>query len=402
MTDSSAADRSRQRSLPNEMAAAPSRFFPFVDILRGCAVTLVLVYHLILMLNWRDFPAGGLVNVFRIGWVGVELFFVISGFVITLSCLRNMQAHGSAYRRPFMESRLVRIVPLYVLTSWCHLVLVAPEWFAGPPSALWTNVLLHAVFLHNLSPTYAGALNGPAWSIGVEMQFYVFMALAFAWLPIRRPLLVAALGIGISLTWRTAALYSVDPQLDQLVVLISRTQQLPGTLDAFGLGCMLALIAQNPDHWANRFTQPSWRHFTVSLGVAMVLSTISWHVFWPRAGVWQFPAMVIGFRLLLAVTFLCWLWAAITLPPRRQLITWLKPASYLGKISYGIYLWHLLVVVSLIRAGVAPAGKAALWAVVLTLLIAAFTWHFLEHPIMKRHAQRAMRGSRVPPDAAVQ
>jgi peptidoglycan/LPS O-acetylase OafA/YrhL len=361
---------------------APRAFFPFVDVLRAVAVTLVLVYHLIVQLHWDAFPSAGVMNLFHIGWVGVELFFVISGFVITLSCVRNVEVHGARYRRPFMASRLWRIVPLYVLTSWCHLVLVAPEWLAGPARPLWTNLLLHASFLHNLSPTYAGALNGPAWSIGVEMQFYLFMALAYRWLPVRRPMWLAAGAIALGLLWRAAMAYSYSPASD-LHVLMSRTQQFPGTLDAFGLGCMLALISQNAGHWAHRFTRPGWGNFALLAGLALALSTASWQVFWPRAGYWMHPGMVVGFRLLLALTFVAWLWAAITLPPVPTLTTLLRPVSYIGKISYGIYLWHMLVIVSLIRGG-GGGISTAVWAVALTLAISAASWHFLEQPLMRQ------------------
>ena len=140
----------------------PRSHFPHLDALRAVAVILVLVYHLIVVLQWTTFPTSGIFDLFRIGWVGVELFFTLSGFVITLSCLRNIQTSGPGYRRPFMISRLARIVPLYLLTSWCQLVLVEPQLFKAPGSIFWTNLLTHLFFVHNLTPQYAGALNGPA------------------------------------------------------------------------------------------------------------------------------------------------------------------------------------------------------------------------------------------------
>ncbi|MEZ5642604.1 MAG: acyltransferase family protein [Burkholderiaceae bacterium] len=80
-------------------------FFPFVDVLRAAAVVMVLVYHLIELFKWANFPTSGLLLGFRAGWVGVELFFVISGFVITLSCARNIEAYGArGYRSPSWEA----------------------------------------------------------------------------------------------------------------------------------------------------------------------------------------------------------------------------------------------------------------------------------------------------------
>jgi peptidoglycan/LPS O-acetylase OafA/YrhL len=369
-------------------------FFPFVDVLRAIAVTLVLGFHLIAGLQWNSFPSSGLLVIFHHGGIGVDLFFVISGFVISLSCARNVQEHGREnYRRPFFASRLARIVPLYALTSWCFLVLVEPGQFFGPSKQLLKNILLHATFLHSLSPRYAGTLNGPTWTIGVEMQFYVFMALVWVWLPVRRPALVALTGVVVALAWRAVAVLSFDYGTD-IQRLVLRVAQVPGMLDEFALGCVLAIIVQNPAHPAHRFTTPSWRNFAIAAVPVCVLSAAAWQIFFfalTRIGYWNSLVMVTLFHLLQALTFSCWLWAAIVLPVTPQLTALLKPATYIGKISYGIYLWHMLVIMSLVRAGVAaglPAWKTALLITVLTVIISAFTWHYFEHPIMKRHASR--------------
>lgn len=148
--------------------------FPYIDILRGFAAITVLIYHVIEHFNWHAFPSSGPMFWFRIGWVGVDLFFVISGFVITLSAIRLYKKMPDFYHGIFIKRRLLRIAPLYYLTLFCFIVFVSP-------TLLWVdfyeNLGLHLFFIHNLSPEFQGAINGVNWSIAVEMQFYLIMLL---------------------------------------------------------------------------------------------------------------------------------------------------------------------------------------------------------------------------------
>lgn len=385
--------------------APPARklYFPHIDLARAGAVTLVLIYHLIIQMGWTWFPSSGILKVFRIGWIGVDLFFVVSGFVISSSLIRNIENFGlNGYIKPYLKNRLARVVPLYFLTSWCCLVLVEPQWFTRPPHQLWTNLLSHIFFVHNLSAEYAGALNGPAWSLGVEMQFYVLMALVFKWLPMRRPFLVCFAFMAIALAWRTGVCYTFDASFDSsfdiytLNTLFIRMQQLPGTLDAFGLGCMMALIMRNHEHWFHKYLRTGWKNSILWFVTAMALSVVSWKILWSHSitygnftGVFLiFPVMVTFFKLLLALSFACWIGFLVSLPADRFLIKILSPVSYLGKISYGIYLWHMLVILSVIKIGMAHPGQAAALVVLLTLVIASFTWHFFEQPLIRKYRDR--------------
>ncbi|MBK7654669.1 MAG: acyltransferase [Betaproteobacteria bacterium] len=84
--------------------------FPLIDILRGFAALLVVFYHVLAYREWPGFPHGGLAELPRSGWVGVDLFLVISGFVISHTALNGF-AGGGAWRLAFAERRLRRIVP---------------------------------------------------------------------------------------------------------------------------------------------------------------------------------------------------------------------------------------------------------------------------------------------------
>ena len=117
---------------------------------------------------------------FRIGWMGVDLFFVISGFVIGLSAMAEIDAQGAAgFRAPFFRRRLARIAPLHYLTGLIFVAMVAPHvLFDG----FALNALAHLTFLHNLVPAYHGSINGSNWSLGTEMQFYVLILVLGPWI----------------------------------------------------------------------------------------------------------------------------------------------------------------------------------------------------------------------------
>jgi peptidoglycan/LPS O-acetylase OafA/YrhL len=100
------------------------KHFPHIDLLRALAALLVLVYHMQALGSlglrgdvWWAIP-------FHYGWVGVDLFLVISGFVITLSAAKAQAQTPQGFRWPFMQRRLRRLLPLYVLTCLIFLFLV--------------------------------------------------------------------------------------------------------------------------------------------------------------------------------------------------------------------------------------------------------------------------------------
>ena len=324
-------------------------------------------------------------DLFGIGWIGVDLFFVISGFVIALSLLRTIENFGiDNYKKTYFINRLARIVPLYFLTSWCYLVLVAPQLLQEPSRHLWINIFSHIFFVHNLSTNYAEALNSPAWTIAIEMQFYIFMAIVFKWLPRHRPVLVCASFIVIALAWRAGAWFTFDPDLG-VAHRLTRVEQLPGRLDAFGLGCAIALIVWDRQHPLHKHLLPNWKNSISWLIIAILLSLLWWEILWPHSDYWSFSGMVIFFRLLLVTSFAAWICFLISLRNNPVLIKILSPVSYVGKISYGVYLWHMLVIESIAKIdSIHPAWASGL-VVVLVLLIASFTWHFFEQPLIRRY-----------------
>ena len=140
---------------PSSMSRAPApMYFPNVNLLRAFAALLVLVYHVIELAPWPEFPTAGPGLLFRAGWVGVDLFFVISGFVIGLSAIRLYRDGARDYRRTFLRRRLARIVPLYVFTCAAFLLMVQPAVLSLPWGKLALQLVSHLLFLAQ-SPSVA-------------------------------------------------------------------------------------------------------------------------------------------------------------------------------------------------------------------------------------------------------
>ena len=115
--------------------------------------------------------------------------------------------------------------------------------------------------------------------------------------------------------------------------------------------------------------------FTIALDIV-------WDAYWSEANYWSDAAMVIFWRTGLATTFGALVLFVSLLP---DVTRYVRPLDYLGDVSYGIYLWHLPVILTLVRHGPALAPPIVLvltLAIVLTL--AATTWHLLERPIIRR------------------
>lgn len=356
--------------------------FPAIDALRALAALLVLVYHVIEIGRWTDFPVSGAALAFRIGWVGVDLFFVISGFVIGLSALQGFERQGAGFRRDFARRRIARIVPLYALTALAFLLLVDPSLLALPAAQFARHVLAHAAFVHNTSPTTHGSIDGPNWSVALEMQFYVAMALAAPWIARRGALPLAAGLVAIAWARRAGVWTWLASSRPGAHVLHVYTSQLPGTLDAFGIGIAMALAVLHPGERLGRLLAASWRNFALWSVAFAALGAWAWTVFWSHSGYWDDRTMVVFWRTPLALAFGSLVAAAIALPAQASPL--LRPLRYLGEISYGIYLWHLPVLLTLTQLP-GTTGERLMWLTLAgTLSLAAFSWHFFERPFVRR------------------
>lgn len=376
------------------MLSRQPAYFPSIDILRGFAAVSVVVYHIIVHWDWKAFPDAGPLSWFRIGWLGVDLFFVISGFVIGLSAFAAIDQHGtSGFRSPFWRRRVVRIVPLHYLTCLVYIVFITPDLLF---QKIWPNLLSHALFVQNLIPAWHGAINGVNWSLAAEMQFYLLILVIAPWLRSAAVWKVIAALVGVTWAWRFGAWYVLDPKdLNVAFNLWRVATELPGMLDEFAAGLLLARFIRSAP--GERFLAAAQRGKAPVLAVAAVAALLWWlclSLYWAYSVFWFFPAMVTLFRTPLALAYALVLLVACTLSGTA----WLRitaPLRYLGTVSYGIYLWHLPVLLSLKRINGLPADRALFLTLALTLVFAAVSWHFFEKPLIEKY-RRSRRAAASP------
>lgn len=344
----------------------PSHFRRDIEGLRAVAVALVLLYH-----------AG--LDQFRAGYVGVDVFFVISGFLITGLVLREREREGAVSLRLFYARRIRRLLP-----AAATLVLTTVAFtFAFLPSTRWSTVGLDVM----ASSAYAqnwrladravdylaqDAAAGPLqhfWSLAVEEQFYLAWPMLIALLCLRTdhmPRRRLAIGMivlaGASLA--TSMYLSYRSPSTAYFVTYTRVWE-------FALGGMLGLTANK-----TRRLRPlgavvlSWAGLIAIIGTACFLPSTA-----------PFPGAVALIPTLGTVAMIAATPAAGSRGPGRLLET--SPMQWGGALSYSIYLWHWPVLV----IAEAQLGALSTWqgvaAVVLSLLPALTAYRFVEGPLRR-------------------
>ncbi len=154
-----------------------------VDYYRALAVTLVSVYHIHMGLGRgaRDLSYGlDLYAPLGNGWVGVGIFFIISGYCMGMSTARNL-TNGVTFSKScrYLFNRFLRIAPAYYFSIFVWFVLINYFSITNKPTGIF-DIVTHMLFIHNLHPDTIYTINGVYWSIGVEMQFYVLLPVIIA------------------------------------------------------------------------------------------------------------------------------------------------------------------------------------------------------------------------------
>lgn len=374
-TDTSSNDRSGSR-VPDRFARPDSRagdaHFPQLDSLRTVAIAGVLYAHF----------TGGPLNNYA-GASGVRLFFVLSGFLITGILLRlrgDREGLGGGARRfgVFYARRFLRIVPVYY-------AVLAAAWIVGVQdvrSALgW-----HALYLSNFHVAVLGYYpveTAHFWSLSVEEQFYLVWPLLMLLLPRRAlgPAIVVTIGVGpLSRYLMTSSGVDVHTIWTHPIAVV----------DTLGLGALLAWSVWNRGAAS---AVPRWLSIAVLPAVVLLLLTLM-----PGA-----PVALWVLDILAAAVIFAWMVAHASVGvsgPIGRVLSW-PPLMYLGRISYGIYLFHMFVRVFGTRAFeklglVVPPALAAVLFTVVTVVAASLSWHFFERPInaLKRYFPYERAGSR--------
>lgn len=360
-------------------------YFDNIDLLRGMAASAVMLYHIVVIGNFTTFPNWGPFEIVRNGWMGVDLFFVISGFVITLSLSRENLSTPRRARLNFMTRRWFRIAPLYYFTIIVFITFLQPHLIFLSGKSIAAHFGSHLVFLHNLLPQTHGSIVGPNWTIALEMQFYLFMALLitqiFSW---KKTKLIFTF-ILVAWIWRFSTTLFLKPGESNANNQSIFSQMLPGTLDEFLVGILVArLWIESKDingKYKERFEK---RLFNCGVYFSIFIVTFIVNINFLRSvNYWAETSMIVFFRTSLAISFGFLLMAFITLPNWRFKFD--TPFKYLGKISYGIYLWHIIVLSTILdRMPWVSGYKLIIVVTGLTVVLSIASYHLIEKPMIAK------------------
>jgi peptidoglycan/LPS O-acetylase OafA/YrhL len=345
---------------------------PGLDLLRAIAIVWVMLFH-----SWIVGGLGGpLQSVADYGWMGVDLFFVLSGYLIGYQLLQPLSVGAAFSFAEFYRRRAYRILPAFLV------VLAVYAWFPAWREApgmqpVWQflsftlNLLID--YQHNQAFSHA-------WSLCVEEQFYLLFPL-LAWLLTRRPSLWASscLCIAVVIGGMLLRAYASLHQQDYLESIYYPTYT---RLDGLLAGVMLAAIqAYRPNAW--KLLQAHARSMTA---VGLAIAALAIWLFRDRsfnACVYGFPLLSLGIALLVAAG-----------AGRQSFGRWQLPgAAWVAAMSYSLYLSHKLAlhaVATWLAARPTIHGWPAFVLYAVTILAVGAALHYgVERPFLRLRARRA-------------
>ena len=345
-----------------------------LNSLRGIAVTAVLFSHVVTINpDLRTVtPWPWLNQSFSRGFFGVDLFFVLSGFLITSLLFRDAEIGAKPMLRVFYIRRALRILPaLYTLLAASLLVAL---WEGFPLSYQWNSTWSALLFISNwtLKSFFLRTQDdiGHLWSLAVEEQFYLVWPLAFVflrrfrihWIAVVTGIFVTVLAVAV---YRNHLFHSQVPWL----FIYSKTET---RADAILIGCLAAYVY--------RFAPISLK-LLKNLGYIAAMAFVLLAYFY---GDQQKGFLYQGGFTLIAILGGVVVLAVAILPSFGGRLLTSRILHWLGQRSYGLYLWHLLVFRIFSRhVTQSPHLLRIALALVVSLAITEMSWRFVERPFIR-------------------
>jgi peptidoglycan/LPS O-acetylase OafA/YrhL len=345
-----------------------SGYLPSLDGWRAIAILGVLMVHDI---PWRLGPFSNL-SFREYGSYGVVLFFAISGILISTRILEEEELTGAFHLRSFYIRRLFRIQPAALL----YLAVIAVLTLSGVLHELWrfwfSALLLYVNFLYHPGPVSDtfGAFTGHFWTLAVEEHFYLLISLLLFFVRRHRIAVMVSLLLLIKLGQAIALHFDPDP-------LRRRTYW---QIHALLFPCLAALLLRTPRIRAAavRWLHPEPVLLLTGLAFALCHGLLFENLIHGRLAEFE--------THLLTYAFTFWIVATI-LHPRSPITRLLEapPIRFAGRLSYSIYLWHVLFFASLPYITFPPLvfldGHPARY--IATLAVAMASYYLVEKPLIR-------------------
>jgi peptidoglycan/LPS O-acetylase OafA/YrhL len=319
---------------------------PSVDGMRAISITLVVIGHWA-ELRFHSDVAGAFAN------LGVRIFFVISGYLITTLLLREREKTASICVREFYVRRAYRILPAAMVFMAIAFVLFWRELH-------WYHMAAAVFYVANFDFTHPWYL-GHLWSLSVEEQFYLLWpGVLKRWYRHRAQILVGV--VGLAPVYRVAChLAGLRGQADETF---------PAVADVLAMGCLLAMVAGRAPR-----IRMSW-----ALGMCGIVGAVP--TYWGLRGFHSDPILLFVLWPLMHLSI-----AGLILHAVRGPYVWLntRPMVWLGQISYSLYLWQQLFVFG--RHG------RPWYGVIAAVGAASASYYLIEKPMLRLREKRTRKVS---------
>lgn len=315
--------------------------------LRGIAALFVFIFHygsfnpgirldltVPVIGNALQFPLG-------FGFAGVDLFFVLSGFLLSLPFARASLTHTA--HQPlaqYYKRRLLRVFPAYY--AQLGIILIVGSWFIAWQPLSGTSFFAHLFMFFNIGWNPVRSMVGVWWTLPVELAFYLMLPFIASFMRPAKWIVFLLSCIVLSLVYRFWSANHFAAVPDGTVIVLAASH-LPGSLPEFLLGASAAMVVQWFD--IKSINKPSDRVLDVLFLAGTSLAIIwLWEVVLPHGshywlGHWSMVIAPLAFGLPLSLMVISLYWGS-----RVGRLLFANPVVYfLGLISYSLYLWHFIV-----------------------------------------------------------
>lgn len=346
--------------------------FPVLDGVRGIAVLIVMLYHLEYLLpEWHSVLKGG--------FLGVDVFFVMSGFLITSILIKEHSKTGNINLKNFYLRRFLRLAP----ALWFFLIIICLFGYTILPfyqaELLYknNNFIYAALYLMNwhqvINRVETGNLNH-TWSLAIEEQFYIIWSLAlFAFFYVKESrrkitFFTAFLVLGL-IIWRGVRVYNGADSTELYYSTETR-------IDALLIGCLAAMaynwqILPRKFFESNNYNLFTFFAFLTATAIIFLYSHNDAALYYGALSVFAFSVAII----------LIWL---ISFPKPTIFHNCLefKPLRWIGQISYGLYLWHYASY-EFSKMTFENTYLQVILGITIAFSISSFSYYLVEKPFLK-------------------